>query len=1015
MSGWSPLRFAWRSAVGHRRGQTVALLTLSALITACIAFAPVYDRAMQQALVDTLLAGAGTTGRTVTVESEGVVDAGGASEARDPRDLHAMVPSTMSAVLGPAVLGRTAVVTPVAGDVPPTGQLVWRDGACDHVRLVSGTCPAAAGEVLVSEADADTFGLTVGAAPRVGVEGEGPRVRLEVVGTYAPSDASWWQGLTLVGVSRVTPSPDPSASHDAWLTTEETFVESPVLPAETSQVRAVVPTPETGVDEVLALGDQARALSRTLRAQGEDLHVRTDLGEVTEAIRAQSDQAGRTVPLLMAPMAVLSLFVLWLVLTAATRQRRGEVAVARLRGRGPAGAAGLLLVELLPVLVAGVLPGVVAALAGGAVARSLLPGSAPFEAGPGFVTAVLLAVLALVLIALAVTVRVAREPLDDLVRSGPSPSRRWTLGPLDAVLVAVAGTGALAFVAGGLSGSFALTGPALLALFIGLVVGHLAAPLASTLGRRLLARGRLVAGLTLLETGRRRETRALIAVVTVAVALAVFSLDALAIGAHNRDNAAEHEAGAPVVLTLAGRDLDGLRAALADADPTGRRATPVVVADHSTLAVEPDGFREVAYFPRGAPSASDWQAIAPPAAEPVRLQGARVSLGVRPAPDLTSQDVLGSDSELRIGLVVTTATGVRRTISFGPLPAPGERATLVAQDAPCAAGCLLAAIELSAAQGVQVSGDLDVGDLRVDGRPVPFGTGDRDWNTADEQQVFMQAASTASGDLRILLSLRGRFPARLTPAWVPSTAPALLPADRRDPLGLLVTGLDGSDRPAEPAGRVTLLPAMPRRSALVDLDAISRGSDVTVDAVPQVWMVDDARLLESVEGALSARGIAVTDVRRATTVRQGYADTVPAWSLALGAVVGPAVILVSLLVLLVLAATRWRETARNLAILRLEGARRRTTRWLAVLAPLPALVLAVAAGVAAGVIGAALAMPDVPFLPAPPDIPVLDTATAWPAVARAALACAVLLPAVAALAGRAVAGRAHLERVKETA
>ena len=53
---WSPFRFAWRSALGHRRGQTLALVAVSALVTACTAFAPVYDRAMQQALVDTLLA-----------------------------------------------------------------------------------------------------------------------------------------------------------------------------------------------------------------------------------------------------------------------------------------------------------------------------------------------------------------------------------------------------------------------------------------------------------------------------------------------------------------------------------------------------------------------------------------------------------------------------------------------------------------------------------------------------------------------------------------------------------------------------------------------------------------------------------------------------------------------------------------------------------------------------------------------------------------------------------------------
>ena len=114
---------------------------------------------------------------------------------------------------------------------------------------------------------------------------------------------------------------------------------------------------------------------------------------VTEDVRAQTRQAHRTVPLLMAPMAVLTLFVLWLVLGAATQQRRGEVAVARLRGRGPAGAVGLLLVELLPVLLIGVVPGAAAALLGGAVTRALLPGEAPFEAGPGFATAVLLAVV----------------------------------------------------------------------------------------------------------------------------------------------------------------------------------------------------------------------------------------------------------------------------------------------------------------------------------------------------------------------------------------------------------------------------------------------------------------------------------------------------------------------------------------------------------------------------------------------------------------------------------------------
>ena len=752
-----------------------------------------------------------------------------------------------------------------------------------------------------------------------------------------------------------------------------------------------------------------------VRGQGQDLHVQTDLGAVTEDVRAQTRQAHRTVPLLMAPMAVLTVFVLWLVLAAATEQRRGEVAVARLRGRGPAGAVGLLLIELLPVLLVGVVPGAAAALLGGALARALLPGAAPFEAGPGFATAVVLAVVAVVLTTVAAAVRVAREPLDGLMRGGRVPSGRWALGALDAFLIAGVGTGVLAFVTGSLSGPFALAGPALLALLAGLLLAHLAAPTASASGRRLLRRGRLVAGVTLLETGRRRETRAVIAVITVASALAVFAVDAFVVGARNRTNASEHDAGAPVVLRLAGRDLDGVRAALSAADPSGHRATPVMIS-RTTLAVEPDGFRRIAFFPRGAPTAAQWRAIAPPDKEPVALTGSRFSLTVRTGHGLTSKDALGSSgSEVDLSLVVTTGTGTRRTIRLGAIPPSGERTTLVGNDSACASGCRLAAVEFRASPGVDVDGDLDLSDLRVDGRPADWGTSTEDWNTTEDEHTVIRPSSTASGGaLHLLLSFRGIYPAELTPAWVPRTVPALLPAARRDPLGLEVTGVDGSDRPARSAGRVILIPTMPRRSALVDLDAISRGAEVTFDAHAEVWLVDDPGLVAAVGTSLRERGIAVADVRRFSTIRQTYQDTVATWSLAMGAVVGPAVILIALLILLVLAVTGWRDRARDLAILRLNGAGRRTTRRLAVWAQLPAILLAIAAGVAAGLVGAALAMPDVSFFPARPEVPVVDPATSWPAVLYVAAACLAVLPAAAALAGRAVARQAHLERVTET-
>ena len=1011
--GWSPLRFAWRSALGSRRGQTAALVAVAALTTACTSFAPVYDRTMQQALVDTLLAGASASEKVVVVQSEAIVNAGGETESRDPRDLQALVPEEAGALLGQPVLGRAAIVTPRGGDIPPTGPLVWRDGGCAHVDVLSGVCPQGTGEIMVSDADVEIFGLDLGSTVEVRPVVDGPDVRLEVVGTYAPRDADWWQGTALVGLATITGGSDPSAGHDAWLTTEDTFVDAAILSGETSQVGAPVPTASTGVDELLVLEGQVRQLSRDLRGTGKDLHVVSALDETAEKVAAQSRQAHRTVPLLVAPVAVLTLFVLWLVLAAATDQRRGEVAVARLRGRGPRGAVGLLLLELLPVLLVGVVPGVAAALLGGVLARALLPGRAPFEAGPGFVTAVLLAVAALVLTTVAAAVRVAREPLDSLVRSGRASSGRWTLGARDALLLACVGTGALAFAAGGLSTTFALAGPALLALFAGLVAAHAAAPAASAAGRRLLRRGHLVAGVTLLETGRRRDTRAVVVVVTVACALAVFSVDALVVGERNRANASEHDAGAPVVLRLDSLDLDGVRAALSVADADGRRTTPVMVAKN-TLAVEPEGFRRVAFFPRGAPTSAEWSAIAPPESPPVTLTGSRLSLTVQTSPGLSSRDIVGDDSELRLGLAVTTATGVRSRIPLGAIPAAGGTARLVADDTVCVDGCRLAAIELVAAQGVSVDGSVDLSGLRVDGRPVDWGTSAEDWNpTEDEHAVITPSSGPSPGVLRLDLGLRGFYPAQVTPAWVPSTLPALLTDARTVAPGLVVTGVDGTDRAGRSAGSVVLVPAMPRRSALVDLDAVTRGSEISFGAHVEVWLADDAQLVTDVEAALRERGILVTDLRRFTTVRQAYSDTVATWSLALGAVIGPAVLLLALLVLLVLVVIGWRDRARDLAILRLNGAGRRTTRRLAASAQLPAVLLGVVTGVAAGVAGAVLAMPDVLFFPAPPETPVVDVTTAWPAVLWVAAACATVLPVAAALAARAVARRAHLELVRE--
>lgn len=1011
---WSPVRHAWWSAWRHRRGQALALVAISALITASTAFAPVYDRAMQQALVDTLLAQATPAEATITLVSESSDFAGG-TEPRDPREVAALLPDDLAERLGPVVLGRTAIVVPTTGEVPPSGLLLWRDGACEHVRVLSGACPVAPGEILVSEADVDTFGLRLGSVRRVGSSVTGlPDIRLEVVGTYAPlPDDAWWQGQRTVGVSAVVRGLDPSANHDAWLTTESTFTGGSIMAAETSQAGAPVRIDDADVDSVLALGDGARQVADDLDLRGEDLGIRTGLDELADTVRTQVDQAHRTVPLLLAPMGVLSVFVLWLVLSAATSSRRGEVAVARLRGRGPSGAAGLLLLELLPPLLVGVVPGVALALTGGMLVGRVLPGSAPIEAGPGFGAALLIAAAVIMLTTLAAAVRTAREPLPEVMRSGPAPMNRWTLGAVDAFIVACVGTGVVAFVTGSLQGPLALAGPALVALLTGLLLAHLAGPAGRLFGRRRLARGHLVSGTSLLEVGRRSDGRTVIVVLTVACALAVFSINALAIGERNRANASRHDAGAPMVLRVAGGDVDGVRTALTAADASGR-ATAVLVG-RDTLAVDPAELRRIAFFPRGGPTAEEWRAIAPPDREPTEITGTRVSLDVEPGAGLSSADIFGSEVDVRLNLVVTSGTGVRRTVRLGTLPPDGSRQRMTGRADACADGCRLAALQLTTVQGAAISGELTLEGLRVNDQLVDWATSPSDWNTTDDSDALISPVGGGDGTLRLAIEGGGFYPIEVSPAWVPRAVPALLtvepPQAPAEPL--LLEGVDGTDRLAEHAGSLVLVPAMPDGSSLVDIDAATRGAAITDDTRIEVWMEDDARLVAAVQAALRDQTIAVTDVRRSATIRQSYDETVASWSLALGAAVAPAVLVLALLVLVVLAAIGWRTRTRDLAVLRLNGLDGRTTRRLAVWAQLSAVMPAIVAGVAAGMAGAALAMPDVAFLPEPPEAPVVDTSTSWSAVLAITTTCVVVLLVVAAVAGLAVARRAHVERVRE--
>ena len=1022
----------------YRPFQAVALATLAALVTACAAFAPLYDRAMQQALTDITVerADPAVVGLQLIATRAGGGGFGFQNRERPamPESVAAIVPPRMQSAYRPPVLGYGAEANMLPGSPSdPYGAVVWRDGACDHLRLSSGRCATRAGEIMVSEADAENFDLVVGARleipgiPRNGTNATLPRARLVVTGVYVQKPSAYWLGLELTGRSGlVEPGATPMVQHDVWLTARATFEDRglPPLQGGRSTAAFALDTAALGVDDLFALSGEIDRLAKD-GASGADGTIVTPysgLPDLADDVRAQSDQSRVTVPLLMAQLGLLALVVLWLTLLAVTEQRRPEVALARLRGRGRRGARGLLAGELLPVALAGVVPGTALALLGVWVARTtVLPGHAPFETGLRLLAALGLAAAALALLTGLAVARVAREPVETLLRRVPPRRSTWTLGTGDALVVAGCGSLVVVFATGGLEGPVALAAPGLLAVVVGLVLAHLTTPIAAVAGRRSLARGRVRAAVSLLDAARSPATRRVVAIVTLASALAVFSANAFVIGDRNRASAAAQEAGARLVAHVQGGGLSAVRSALAQVDPEGREVTPVVrirppgVGATETLAVVPDQFRRIALFDGASPSGSTWDRLAVADAEPIRITGTRVALDVDDS-TLVSLRSDGEPGPLTLGIDLITPTGETLHTALGELPGPVDH-TRFEVTSYCRDGCFVSAIWLQTVPGASLKGAATLSGL-VGDEPVGIGPASL-WTPLKDPAVGdLEPVSTTPDRLTIQVRSEGSSELLMRQAWMPGVVPALVASDRPggaqgDELDL--SGLDGTVQPAARVATLARVPAAGREVAVVNLDLVQRGAMLATSARVELWFAeDDPALLTRVDDALHERGAGVTTTSTLGDVRRSYDESAAAWSVQLAALVGAAAVLIALLVLLVGAASSWRFRTRDLAALRMAGVARRTVGAMAVASQLPAVAVGVVAGTVAGLYGAHLALPTVPLFAGQPVVSTLDLDTAWGAVAAAALAVLAVLATASVLIGRTLAGRSDVRRLRDT-
>ncbi|GAA1964964.1 hypothetical protein GCM10009798_26510 [Nocardioides panacihumi] len=618
-----------RGALGYRRGQAITLALLAALLTACAVFAPLYDRSMRQALIDVKLervSSLDTSVRLSVQALEGVAYKPGMVPS--PEQLAATIPAGVRRDFRAPVTGWTANADEdPRHDFTLAGDVMWRPGVCDRVRVVAGRCPDRPGEVLISTGDVSSNQLALGqelpvvtqTLTPVPEDQPLPRHELHVVGLYEEIPGRGWFRERLTGwAGQFTETVGPAhrrtqpklIRHDAWLTVPETFTDpaAPLPNLRSSATFELLPD-RVDVDELHDLTRLAGLSGAPALRTGAFADVVTGLPDIAAQVSRQVDDAHVVAPLIALPLAVLCLLALWLALATAADQSRPEIAVARLRGLGAAGARRVAAGDLVPPVVLGAVPGALAGVGGAWLAAKLLPGHAGVELRAPVWAASGAAALVVLTCALAVAARVARTPVDRLIRRSASLRRGWRLGALDGALLTCCAVAAVAYLAGSVHGTAVYVAPAVFALLVGLLLAHVLPPLATGAGRALLRGGRTAAGLAFLDSARSVALRPTVTALTVAAALTVFATDAVTVAARNRELAARQEAGAPAVLELASTDVAGIDDALKQLHDGA--ATPVVTITPPgagavmTVAVRPAGFARVALIDPGT-LPTDW-------------------------------------------------------------------------------------------------------------------------------------------------------------------------------------------------------------------------------------------------------------------------------------------------------------------------------------------------------------------------------------------------------------------------
>ncbi|GAA3205256.1 hypothetical protein GCM10010532_026830 [Dactylosporangium siamense] len=843
-----------------RRGQAVTLALLALFAVAAAVAAPAYLQAVDRAAVAGLVATATPAERSLTVRAA-------VNEQREPGGVSfADVGGALVALPGfTQVYAEEFPAIGIEPDPAVASRLLFRQGACAHLTIVTGRCLAAAGEVVVGERTAARLHLAAGDLITLTfayISTDPTRPFYVADGDATP--------LTVAGTYR-TPDPDGPywGEHEYFRLDHTGQPGEPVFTAaETVRTMSHGPS-DVSIDATAGPGtitastvDAVRRDLAGLDTRGERLGraitLSSAIPQLLDRIDRSRDLARRSIPVGAAPLLLLAYAVIFIAADYGTEGRRPELAVVALRGARWWTRWWLTIGESLVALLAGGLAGCVAGqLLVAAVVAWRLPGvDAPVLSLDALRWApwALLGAVAAMLLAQR---RHLVSSVVDLMRRVRAQLTGWRLITAEIVvgLLAVTATAQL-FLTGGTLSGVALLAPALVIIALAVAAARAVVPLARLAGDRALRRGRLGAALAAFQLARRPGAQRLLLLLVAAVGVLGYAVTAADVAARDRDLAARIGTGAPRVLDVAPLTRSQLLHAVRAADPDGAYAmavaslpaggpgeAPKLAVDATRLATAATWLDEYGDLDAGTVG----RRLRPTAPQPVVIAGRDVSV------DVTVKGAV-ADKPIGFSVVLSSVSGRgTATVGFGVLH--DGPYTFQQRSAVCADGCRLAGVHFTpdtTATGVKLTVVLrGIGSIN----PPAVAAGGADLAEPARWRSTGATLTAAPDGLRITLDAPDGLPHG---AWVQAAdAPTPLPVVSTAALPGTLAGLDGAPVEVHPVGRLTAVPRLGTHGTLVDLEYADRAATDAGEARhPQVWLGPGAP--PDVLDRLTAQGLIVT-------------------------------------------------------------------------------------------------------------------------------------------------------------